>query len=476
MPSSKRAPKLKDQFHHVIPRFILREFKMGPKKTKQEREKEFQKSGFVDDKVWFYDIKLGTLEPRLISQVFGVKNLYRDIRNTKDVDEIEKKFSALEASVAHILHNLHNVVQDCSESSTIMNTTLPVFSIIREDLERLRKFLFLMHYRNEAHAKSYFSASHPENADIRERIVKMNKKLGLNINSPAEMWLHFMRYYLDTPHSEIGLHAFRGKESAALSGADALKGSFTVNPDAENFEAMTYHTQASMYFLGIVQAAPGQEFVLGHNTFGLWEGIVAGESGLHRLFVISPQVAMILRLNFFRPDALNTPRSWFLHTLTNSNLLDITLEPPESRAQRDFPRDEARVIDFQKYKTSMQAKRDQFNFRITRLTEEQTYAMNAIVLLNARDSDGSITFASPDRMSSTFQKFWYDTDVNHRRERHKYAALIQSLSSMSGPGPSQSSGCSGTADVFYNSIAGQVLRLGATEPCPAELHYRNVYE
>jgi len=77
-----------------------------------------------------------------------------------------------------------------------------------------------------------------------------------------------------------------------------------VDPDMEHYLALAYVNQAQSYFLCFWEAADGEEFILGDNSFGLWEGRAAGESGLHRLFLVSPRVAVVLRGNEMRPEAL----------------------------------------------------------------------------------------------------------------------------------------------------------------------------
>ncbi|GLB45337.1 putative protein of unknown function (DUF4238) [Lyophyllum shimeji] len=418
--SASTAKPPKDQYQHVIPRFILREFQLGPRKSRRERNKEYRKFRFVDERVWFYDIEHGTLEPRLIAGVYGVTNLYRDVRNASDVDEVEKKLSVLEEKAAQILQSIHRSID--------VNNAEPTLSIVREDLEKFRKFLFLMHYRNEALSLSYFSPTHPENSPIRKRIETMSKRL--NLKSPADMWLHYMRYYLDTPHSEIGRQAFEGLPND-VDPVTLLKDFCGVDPMAANFEAISYQSQAGLYYVGIVQAARGEEFILGHNTFGLWEGLVAGIPAIHRLFIVSPRIAVLLRLNSFRPG---TDLALTLHRISASDLLDIPLEAPITKPLdwliEGAELTAAGVKALDDYKASDQAKRDQYTSRITRLSKQQTYAINSVVLLNTKRT-GSLTFLSPDRMRSTARKFWRDNDPASREERFKYEALIRRLSSTS---------------------------------------------
>ncbi|KAF8586525.1 hypothetical protein K439DRAFT_1386994 [Ramaria rubella] len=395
----------KSQYHHVIPRFILREFQIGPKLSKAQRRKQ-SKKGSVNEEVRFYSIADGTLSARPIGTVYGVQDLYRDVRNMQDANELEKKLSVLEYAAARVIQDIHRTIDDADPGT---------FTCSREDLEKLRKFLFIMHYRNDALSLSYFQADHPENAPIRERIQKFGDKLGLR--SPGEIWLYFLRYYLDTPHSQIGLDAMTGP-----NGPDPMA-ILDPNMDSEQFEAVTYQQHAGMYYLGILQAAPGEEFVLSHNSFGLWEGRVDGFQGLHRLFIISPRIAVLLRLNWLRPEMVSESPKF--RAACRSDLVDIKFRPAASSTAITL-RSNIDLHTLQTYKMSNAAKKDKFNFNITKLTEKETYAVNSVVLLNTR-REGSITFRSPKCMLHTAQKFAKDPDIGCKQERFKYEALIQQL-------------------------------------------------
>lgn len=364
-----------------------------------------------------------TLEQRLISGVYGVNNLYRDA-SSQDVDEVEKKLSLLENTSARILRDIHDTLDKPRQG-----TGHPTFSINRGDLEQLRKFLFVMHYRNDMLSMHYFSPDHPENAPVREKLKGMMKKL--NLKTPAEMWLHFMRYYLDTPHSQIELDAIQGMPSSAdgetLMDLAAHQFNSLLNPDMENGIAVTYQTQVGGMYLNIVQAAPGEEFVLGHNTFGLWEGIIDGMPAIHRLYVISPRIAFLLRKNLLRPQYMEHYGDRIL-SACRSDLLEIHL--PGAVSSKSFgPNESNTVQNMLNYKASGEAKNDRFWFPITRLTKRQTYLVNATVMVNVRPQ-GSLTFLTPQIMRSTVRALWRDKDPRHRMlERYRYIPLIHRLTS-----------------------------------------------
>ncbi|KAK0240758.1 hypothetical protein EDD85DRAFT_816117 [Armillaria nabsnona] len=80
--------KQKDQFHYAIPRFILRRFHAGPRKTKAERDKEYKRTCVDPDHVLYYDLVTGCLDDLSIGTIYGLKNLYRDANNPSNVNEL----------------------------------------------------------------------------------------------------------------------------------------------------------------------------------------------------------------------------------------------------------------------------------------------------------------------------------------------------------------------------------------------------
>ncbi|KAK0431995.1 hypothetical protein EV421DRAFT_1911398, partial [Armillaria borealis] len=151
----------RDQFHHAIPRFILRRFQSGPRKSKAERRKEFQRTREDPDRVLYYDIASGSLDIRSIGTIYGLKNLYRDASNPSNANELEEKLSVLEKDAAVVIEALHS------------NLASGKATLKRHDVERLRKFMFVMHYRNVG--GSYFDPDHPHGGS---NAIKLSTTVG----------------------------------------------------------------------------------------------------------------------------------------------------------------------------------------------------------------------------------------------------------------------------------------------------------
>ena len=107
------------------------------------------------------------------------------------------------------------------------------------------------------------------------------------LSNATEVWLHSLRYYLDTPHWSIISHASQMHKKYGKNGVWNLAKDMNVDPEAEYVHSLAYQSQADNYFLCIWEAVEGEEFILSHTGFGLWEGTMAGSPGLHRLFPTS---------------------------------------------------------------------------------------------------------------------------------------------------------------------------------------------
>jgi hypothetical protein len=109
---------------------------------------------------------------------------------------------------------------------------------------------------------------------------------------------------MNTPHSQICLEAEEMYEKYGwIEVGNMVK--TRVDPGMEHYLAIAYEQQARSHFLCFWEAAEGAEFILGHNSFGLREGKQGSDgSHLHWIFVVSPRIAAVLRIQGMRPESL----------------------------------------------------------------------------------------------------------------------------------------------------------------------------
>ncbi|KAK0194954.1 hypothetical protein F5146DRAFT_923652 [Armillaria mellea] len=391
----------RDQFHHSIPRFILRRFQTGPRKSKAERRKEYRQTHVDPDHVFYYDLATGSLDVRSVGTIYGLKNLYRDASNLSNVNELEEKLSVLERDAAVIIDGLHSSL---ANGKAILK---------RHDLERMRKFLFIMHYRNCG--KSYFNPDHPSDGPkIRPWLERYKAKH--QCQTHTDVWLHVLRYYLDTPHSQI-LDVAEA-EYRQYGWKKILDPAATVDPNFEHYETIAYHDQAERFYFCIWEANAASEFILTSQGFGLWEGTSGTGEMVHRLFVVSPRIVIVLRSN-------SPPYEGPLPV--NSLLLKIfqekrTVELVNGESEFIFP--EGTDLDSVNLNL-FRSPEDLFTFPITRLALSETDAFNTVLLDNVR-YDGAITFLGKERMLRTLRI--YDHDPANKHDRQKFTSLMRQLS------------------------------------------------
>jgi hypothetical protein len=337
----------------------------------------------IPEYIQYYDVETGTLDTRPIGTAYGVTNMYQDVSNTEDINELEKKLSLLEQFAAKIIEDVHNAA----------DTSDRTFSIYRPQLQTLRKFLFVMHYRAQGCSEFYFDSEHPENHVVRGHFERLKAKTGAK--TKGDLWLHTLRYYLDTSPAQIAADAAPNMTLHREQSLEKLTSK--SEPESGNLEAIAYQGLAACFHLSIVEAAPGTEFILTPASFGMFEGTWDANI-LHRLFFVSPRIALILRNNITKMT--DTPR---FSVLTEFG--DVPFEPPVTTYAHTtgVPTSLGQTSEYQQieevfdYQASSLAKEDCFNFKIIKLSKEQTHKMNVLLLLHT-EKTGSVSFLSYENM------------------------------------------------------------------------------
>lgn len=360
--------------------------------------------------IYYYDIDSGKLEQREIGTVYGVTNLYKDVHNTRDVMQVEKKLSVLEGAASRVIIKIHDTI---GKSTTI--------SLLRPELETLRRFLFIMHYRNSGVSATYFQEDHPQNMLSGGWLQAYRCKLG--VDSAADLWLHVMQYYLDQPHEAMIRETSEIMKKHAGPKRDLREMMNTCEDPDVRLHVLAYGLQAGSNYTCIWEAADGEEFLTGkYCGFGLWEGLYMGQPSIHRIFVTSPRIAIILRTNY--ADLIDKTKVW-------SNLLPIPSSQPyvvyrgRQGAFSEGVDDEATLLA---YKSSAAAQNDEFRFTKTKLTIDQTYALNMTILQNANSRpDGSLTFLSAQSALRTLRRFCSPLSTETPARKAIFARLVETL-------------------------------------------------
>jgi len=297
-----------------------------------------------------------------------------------------------------------------------------------------------MHFRNDSIPSTYFKETDPANAPLADWIKTYKHKR--NLQTDHEVWLDALNYYLKTPHHSIVATGERLRERYGNHRIHEMLRT-RLDPDLEEaWYAIDYEYLANYFFLGVWEAAEGTEFVLGSNAFGLWEGLIYGSPGAHKLYVVSPRIVIVLRRTFLRRPRSNDP------SILHSSLADVLISPPEiTYADENLFKnlegeDEQIARDIlDAYRCSPKAQTDQFTFKTTKLTPAETYAVNEVVMMNANlHPQGYLTFSSGEIMLDTLKKYMSSHNTFLGGKRSLFGPLLRELSISDAPAsPSLSS-------------------------------------
>ena len=183
----------KPQYHHFIPRLILRGFaqdshdegknntSMALSEKQGIKRKKPQKNGLLH----FIRAQDGGLDESRLSRHYGLIDMYRNVR-ADDQHRLEKKLGDLESLAGELLARARKTFVQPGASLT--------FSRPEKDI--LRKFLFLMKYRNSRFSSRFNVATVNEYVeDDKEKMRKYMHDRGFQ--SPRQVWLDNIHAFLE---------------------------------------------------------------------------------------------------------------------------------------------------------------------------------------------------------------------------------------------------------------------------------------
>jgi hypothetical protein len=409
-PSPSRPLVEKSQYHHFIPRFILRNFAYASPKTGYKnrrgngRHGKNQSRGDSNGKDTVHTLDLSGATSQLIeaplSRIFGQVDMYRDFAKAKNQQYIENQLADLESLAGMVISKI------CKSFEA---GAVDVW-ISRLERDTLRKFLFIMKYRSSNMHKRFCHESAEEYcADDRERLLAYMKKKGFI--KPIEVWFDNIKAMLKLKMDPRGLWMEEIRKRA-------------YPDDAEWF---ILHTQG-MYMALCTPSTPEEEFLLTENGYGIHEGPVSAHidpktgnliptsyTEYHVFSVISPRLMIVLR-SFLLPNPLednsNDIREFRqtcyqqcanLHNVpdeANSVLADL----PISKARNSY----TRIVDGQAVllagEDGTQRASHRFGFPFFPITAEQVHKIN-FIMLEESYRIRTIVFGTPAAAKKTIEYY-----------------------------------------------------------------------
>ena len=350
-----------------------------------------------------------------IATTYGIVNMYRDEDNATDVDHIEKAFSRLESDAARVIQKLDKAVEKGEVG-------LP-----RNEVNTLRKFLFLLSYRNDRRSRQFIDELFDE--DTYDHIKQFQTEHGLK--DTKAVWLFNIKNMLDSEHWEIG-----------------------DNPKIYWADRTDYKLEQQMFQLGFFCVPQGFEFI-NTGSMGLFEGsqiinpilrmqmeamfdrprwrpgVQARKEGvvtLTRSWPLTPRLVVMLRNRilseeqFSLAEGLRPQSHDFLPSYYHDfprTMAVITYNPPLSPATRRMMAGSQTEEDIRlRHEFQVEFKldgqiinsrlKDTLKFKISTLNEDQAARVNILLL---KHCTGMINFTSPGPLRKSLKHYANDSTI-----------------------------------------------------------------
>ncbi|KAL9607916.1 MAG: hypothetical protein Q9167_007219 [Letrouitia subvulpina] len=403
----------KSQYHHFVPRFILRNFvhpfkpQSDAPKDASKRSRRKKKDGYYPGEPMLHTINLAGNTAEVVeapvSKTLGMTDMYRDFAAATNQHELEEKLSKLECRVGEIIGNIRKAFEAGKKD----------IWITRPERDVLRKFLFIMKYRGLLFHKRFFHESREGySCDDKERLMKYMREKGFK--RPLDVWFDNIKAML-----EMKMDPERKWMDWLLNHA---------YPDDANW--FIAHSQM-MYLALCTPSGKNDEFLLTENAYGIFEGPVSMpfnadtnqlEPGpyteFHCFSVISPKLIMVLR-SFILPDpeedADEEIRTWRckmfeLNAAQHTdplNVNSILRDLPITKARNSYTKlVNGRPVSVDKEDGSPRIPKsyDKFCFRFFPLSMQHTDMINSIMLEQSAEIS-KIIFKTPQAARKTLETY-----------------------------------------------------------------------
>jgi hypothetical protein len=316
--SNQSAPPVKSQYHHFVPRFILKNFAhpfQSPKthgKNKRSRRHEYEPGKYIYSRDPVLNaVRMTANRPDIVElpvkSSLGMVDMYRDISKAGRLQhDLEEELSKLESKAGEIYTKILKAFE---------NGQTDVW-LTREERDKLRKFLFVMKYRGP----TFYERFNHESIDtyVADDKIKMNEYMKeKGFNRPRDVWFHNLHTILKLKH-------------------DLDQSWMTTLPEQMYpSDAMWYIMHTEMMYMALcTPASPDDEFVLTDNCYNVYEGpstlgtdlsgeiIATAWTSFHEFAPVSPRLMIVLRSNSLPEPTedsnadIKTRRERYFHMIT----------------------------------------------------------------------------------------------------------------------------------------------------------------
>ncbi|KAL8789537.1 MAG: hypothetical protein Q9195_006764 [Heterodermia aff. obscurata] len=277
--SAQEGSLLPPQYHHFIPRFLLRNFAVfkNPGNVKPRTGRGKKKPAPVPSRLNTLDFASGTLIQDDVAHTFGIVDMYRDITASgSDPFDLEKRLSRLENDAARIFADIKRA-HDSGRGDIHLK---------RSEKDLLRRFLFIMLYRNKTLAGRYEKSTEEYDAVDREAMLSYMQEH--SFRTPRDVWFSNIRAFLEIDLSKEWQQWYPELHARAYPS------------DARWF----FKNMQMSYLAFCTPETADEEFLLTQNSYGVFEG-PSSPSGAwtdyHVFAPVSPRLLMVTR-SFLLPS------------------------------------------------------------------------------------------------------------------------------------------------------------------------------
>ena len=387
---SQTRPPQSSQYHHFVPRFLLYNFasfknpgKVVPKKTQKGKNRPPK-----PQKLTILDLKAGDFKTGNVGDTFGMVDMYREFDQAdRDQHRLEKQLSALESAAGQLFARVKQMY-DAGKKE---------IQLSRKERDLLRKFLFIMMYRNTSFARRFEKSR--EDYDSDDRIAILTYMDAKGFKNPRDVWFANIRAFLEVDLS-------KSKED--------LSKHMTQRAYPADAAWFIMHTQT--FFLAFCTPNdPGDEFLLTQNAYSIYEGPhnPGKWTEWHRFAPVSPKVMIVLRSNLLpsagteegddmKRDFEEAVRSMHLDPDTAGSWLQ---DLPISRARINY----SQIVDGRLHSvpTQMPEDKHRFYFPFFPLNHEHVQRINMLCLEEAADTM-AIVYKSPESLRTALEFYLID--------------------------------------------------------------------
>ena len=291
----------KSQYHHYIPRFIIRNFALDDHLRHSKERHDIYYYSLADQKLRIADVDTS----------YGMVDMYADIKNVESLHCVELKLSELERSASKIIRQIIDPLQK-------------EITLTWQELIELRRFLWTMSFRYPGRRLQYTEGRFSESGkEVELEFMKAKDRQTLD-----DVWLENVQGLLSETLDDLQNNSILDVIGKTTSG------------DIGKIVHINYKTWALNTFLCIWEAEEPYEFILTDNGFNVWEGNCGRgfpSQAFHHFYPISPRRILVASkvwfkqegLSLFQAAQLETAKSFFGIDPKDSILAGVKHIPPK---------------------------------------------------------------------------------------------------------------------------------------------------